>query len=414
MKIALVNPPRQYSFYLPKQYHLGGIGYIDAALRNKHDVEVIDLMYDPNPDLSPLETCDAVGITAYIDCYNFFKNFLPTLKGKKIIAGGPLISSYGRENNLLMRTFPEIDFGVTGEGEITITKLIEAIEKNKPLPKGVLYREGSEIKTTGREEIPKTLDSLSELNYSNWQTFSKKAKDRLISLGLTRGCYNQCSFCYKLMPGLRGFSLERTGHEIKKIAKLKPSIIHLSDEEFLYDKERAIRISEQIKKTGIPFDIQTRIDDADYKTIKTLVDNGCIRIRFGIESFSEEVLRKCNKNITKKQIYKGIEETKKAGLRPFSFLILGLPGETRQSIEEAIRGVKETGINTRPRLLMPLPGTQIYREVVQKGLINEEDLLKNYGTHYDTTFGNFVPINLTEIPDQELIEARDKLIEMGK
>ncbi len=63
---------------------------------------------------------------------------------------------------------------------------------------------------------------------------------------------------------------------------------------------------------------------------------------------------------------------------------------------------------------MPLPGTQIYRDAVKKGLINEEDLLRNYSTHYDTTFGNFVPINLTEVSNQELLDARDKLIEIGK
>ncbi len=420
MKIALINPPHQFKTdnYLPEFVHVGGIGYIESALRSHgYDVVTVNFPHDKNASLDDVTDCDAIGITAYIDCYNFFKETLPELKEKTVLVGGPLISSYGRSSsNLLMKQFPEIDVGVIGEGEIVITELIKALEFGTSLGSvnGIIYRSGGELKPTGLGRIVPFLDDLPKMDYERWAGFGKAIEGRRFSLQLARGCYNQCSFCYKLAPGIRSFSLSRSKEEIEEMAKFNPAEIVIDDEDFLFDTRRAVGVSEICAEYGLTVSVQARADGADYSTLKRLAENGFKLVRIGVESFNEEVLKRNGKNITKKQIYAAINASKKAGLRPYGFFLLGLPGETEESLEETIKGIEETGVIPRTRLVMPLPGTKLYRTALKQGLIEEVELLQQYAEHYDTTEGDFVPVNFTDLPDKALLEAREKINEIKR
>ena len=114
MKIALINPP--YDFIPEKAnvdaVYLSGIAYVGAALKNAgHEIECIDFKYDKNASLEQALDSDVIGIATYINSYRFLKSNIPKLEGKVISLGGPLISSYGEKDNLLLRIFPEVDYG---------------------------------------------------------------------------------------------------------------------------------------------------------------------------------------------------------------------------------------------------------------------------------------------------------------
>jgi len=426
MKIGLVNPDCAYKTdaFNEDFFFVNGICYIEAALREAgHEVRIANFAHDKNASLDEIADCPIVGIPSLMTCYETFSRLLPELKeqGKTIICGGPLISSYDlNADNLLMRTFPEIDFGVIGEGELTTPRLISFLEgKAKEIPSGILFRENGEIKTTGNAEIVHNLDDLPRIDYSKWNGFAKLVENHVTDIQLSRGCpYGACSFCYRLAKGaVRSFSLPRIEEEIAKIAALKPRRVEFEDESFLSDKERAIKIGTIAGKYGLKYMIMARINDADLDSLRVLKDTGCEQVGYGIESFDDTVLKEANKGITREQIYRAVELTKKAGIKIIKgFLIVGLQGENKKSLEATIRGVKDLQIiSPRVRLMIPLPGTKIYRQALNEGKIDELELFKQFSQHYDTTEGNWVPVNMGDgLSDQELLDARDEIKKIAK
>ena len=419
MKIGLINPPHSYKADKSNInfYHLGGIGFVDAVLRQEgHEVKNLDFAHNSNSLLEEIDNCNVVGVGSYLDSYGFLKKTLPKLKGKKIIVGGSLISSYGlNDNNLLMRTFPEIDFGVIGEGEKTTKDLVSFLEKKGDLPSGVVYRTNGSIKTTKKQKQIENLDKLPEIEYSIWPFLSEKINKNIFDLNTSRGCYSACSFCFKIFPKVRGFSLKRVERDLEKISRLKPSSLYISDDTFSYNKERSKGIGKLLQKFGIPYRLETRVTDVDKDLLKVLKETGCLQVKYGIESFDENILKKVSKNITRNQIDRAINLTQEAGIETLGFFIVGLPGENKNSLETTIKGIEKTKILPRARLLMPLPGTRIYTEALKDGKINEEELLEQFSKpgQYDTAEGSWVPINLSDgLSDAELIEARDQIKEL--
>ncbi len=429
MKIGLINPPQGYSGDKanPDLRFLGGIAYIEAALRNKYDVTIVDFLNDEDASLEQVADCDIIGLTSKLDNYKFFKENLPILKqqGKIIIVGGTLMSSYGlNDTNVLMKVFPEIDYGVIGEGDITIVELIEYItKKREQVPDGIIIRQGDNLIPTKKRDLISNIDDIAQIDYSKWPEFSKLVKGISVELGFARGCYGNCGFCYKSFPTkigslkVRSFSMQRIMNEIENANKLDPSDFYFIDESFTYNKERAIKIGEIASEFGRKYRITARVNDMDKELAKALARTGCKRVMYGIESFDEDILKSVKKNITLEQIYHAIECTQNEGIDTKAFFIVGLPGETRESLEKTIKGIKETGILPRPRLFIPFPGTKIYNDILKKGLIYEVEVLKQFSkpNHFDTVSGDWVPINLSDgLSDKELIEARDRIEELRK
>ncbi len=423
MKIGLINPG---SAYVSNRIHqdmayVNGISFVAESLaRAGHDVRTVNFAHDPNANLRDVRDCDVFGATSLLECYGAFQEIMPQLKatGKPIVVGGPLMSSYGRTpTNVLMRAFPEIDFGVIGEGELTTPKLMDFLAgKTREMPGGVVFRKGDTLETTGEPEIVQNLDDLPEVDFSRWKGFSERVAGEFFNVPqLARGCYNRCSFCYLIdkKHGIRSYTPGRMEKELANALSLKPKGLHFSDDTFSYDQERAMKVGDLLAEKGVLYEIQTRVSDVNLKLMKHLKETGCIWARFGIESFDEGILKKCGKNITRDQIYRAIGITQEAGIGAMGFFIFGLPGETKKTIETTLKGIEETQLIPRARILIPLPGTRVYNEAIAQGKIKDEiELLRSYPLQErggDTVSGNFVPINLTEnLTDQDLIEARDR------
>jgi radical SAM superfamily enzyme YgiQ (UPF0313 family) len=101
---------------------------------------------------------------------------------------------------------------------------------------------------------------------------------------------------------------------------------------------------------------------------------GCDRIRIGIESGSERILKHMNKGITLAQIRKSVEVLHRSGIPWSAYFMLGVPAETEESIQETLALIREIDppFVTLARFT-PLPGTPMYQEVVDAGLLNEND-----------------------------------------
>jgi len=424
MKVGLINPPSPYKTE-PKFSELvygNGMLYVEAALREAgHEVKVVNFKHDPNARLEDVADCEVVGTTSALESYDFIRTTFAQLKkeGKITMVGGPLISSYGRyKNNVLMNAIPEIDYGIIGEGELTSVRLIDFLAgKSKVLFRaGLLHRTSFGIMPSqGDAEIIHNLDNLPEIDYHSFPGLAEKVNGGVfMPPQLARGCYNRCKFCYLIAPGIRRFSDARTQKEVEKITDLKPKQVNISDDTFTYDKERAIKIGEFFASRDISYFTQTRVSNSDPDLMKRLAETGCKAMLLGVESFDEEILKRNGKNTTTKQIYQAVKSVQDAGMTALGFFIVGLPGETRETIEKTIKGIRETGVRPRTRILIPLPGTEIYRQALAQGKIKDEvELLRIYsqqGLGGDTVEGDFVPINMTDnLSDRELLEARDRM-----
>ena len=419
MKIGLINAPCTYKAnpVIPDMTCLNGIAYIGAELEKAgHCVKTLDYVHNHSASLGDVADCGVVGVTSILTCYDFLKQTLPELKrgGKTIVVGGPLISSYGLMDNLLMRVFPSIDYGVIGEGERTMIGLVNHLEGKAPMPSGIVYAEDGEIKNTGMGEVVAKLDDLAEVDWSDWGDMAEMAKGGAFNIMLSRGCYNHCDFCFKLGKGVRAFSWGRAKREIEKVAALQPRMISYGDDVFAYNPERAIEIARFTQELGFQYVIETRIEDLKESVLRVFKETGCQQVQIGVESFDDNVLKRAGKNQTSEEIYAGIERVQEAGIKFSAFILIGLPGETRKSLDATIKGVRETGIRARPRIVVPLPGTGLYAQALREGRLDEFEMLKAYSEpeHYDTLIGDWIPVNFTELPDEELLAARDRMSEI--
>lgn len=425
MKVGLVNPGHTYKAD-PRNtdlVHLPGMAYVGAELKREgREIKVVDFMNDRNASLDQVQDCRVVGIATYLNSYDFLKNALPQLVGEVngaeriIVAGGPLVSSYGlSDKNLLMKEFPQIHSALIGEGEVLFA---EFIHRGGNPGYGTINRDCLDPqKLYASQEntwlMYNNLDDLPEVDYNDWQGFKENVRGKSINFMFSRGCSNNpsCSFCFKYQKGLRTYSLPRIESELERITtELQPRMICVGDDVFAFNKQRAYALADLLGTTQLPWQIESRVNEMTPELAQYLARHGCEQIKFGVESFSQEVLDKVGKKVTIQQIKDAAKMTQDAGMEASAFILFGLPGETRKSIEETLDGIRETGYEPRARVLIPLPGTQIYKQAVERGLVDELQLLKDFSKpeNFDTTEGNWVPINLTEVSDAELVDARDR------
>ena len=150
------------------------------------------------------------------------------------------------------------------------------------------------------------------------------------------------------------------------------------------------------------------MDRVDYSLVKYMKKCGCISLGFGIESGSPKMLKLMNKGQTVKQIEEAVRICKRIDMDMKVQLVIGYPGEDKDTIEETIQLFKRVGHpGRRPHLITPLPGSVLYDDLRSKGIIQDEaeylaKLSKNeYG------FSKGLPlINLTQFSDEELYKIK--------
>jgi len=414
MKIGLINPGYKYSAVNSEVLHMGGVSYVGASLKRAgHEVVNVDFRHDPNASLSQVADCEMVGVSTFVNGYNFLKETLPQLKGKKVIAGGPLISSYGvGADNLVMREFPEIDYGFIGESELSILELVDHLKGKRQIPEGVLARKNNEITPTVLRSRMASLDEVADVDYNDWTAFTKEVKGRDFNVLMARGCYNRCSYCFHTYNNIRSFSLPRIESQLEHIASFKPRLISFGDEVFTFNRERATGIAKIMKRLGIPYRISARATDSDPALLNMLADSGCTEIFLGVESGDQQILDAAGRNMQLDDVRKAIKASQEAHIFTGGFVLLGLPGETKETLEKTYRFIAETKVLPRARVLIPLPGTRIYKQALAQGKISELNFLKECAKseNFDTVYGDWVPVNMTNgVTNQELIDARNKI-----
>ena len=309
----------------------------------------------------------------------YAREIKPTIR---IIAGGGMMTS---EPKVAMQALPEVDYGVIGEGELTIVELISAITHHQSVSQinGLIFQEaGKYIITPPRKEIV-NLDDLPFPDYEgfdygayleeNPDTSDSGKKYSQVSVIGGRSCKYNCTFCFHPSgTTYRQRSLHSIFSEIDYlVAHYNISYIALREELFAADNKRVAEFCKRVKPYDFNWSIQLRIDSINKELVDLLKNTKCRYVFLGIESAHDEVLRSMRKGITLPQIETALNLLHAAGLISRSGIIFGDSIETFETAMFTFNWFKANRDRYRMfvDMIIAFPGSTLYKRSCQNGMI---------------------------------------------
>jgi hopanoid biosynthesis associated radical SAM protein HpnJ len=275
-----------------------------------------------------------------------------------------------------------IDFVCREEFDFTCKDIADG----KPLAQiqGLSYRlpDGT-IKHNDPRPILEDMDSLKfvapiykrDLKIENY--FIGYLKHPYVSIYTGRGCRSRCTFC--LWPqtvgghSYRTRSTENVLEEVKWIRDNLPQVkeIMFDDDTFTDFKPRVEEIARGLGQLGVTWSCNARAN-VPYSTLKIMKENGLRLLLVGYESGDDQILLNIKKGLKTDMARRFSEDCRKLGIKVHGTFILGLPGETRETIEKTIEYAKQINPHTiQVSLAAPYPGTALYKEAVENGWLEE-------------------------------------------
>ncbi|MDP8234626.1 MAG: radical SAM protein [Candidatus Saelkia tenebricola] len=406
MKVILINPPlspktvRNLGPVVRSLFYNSpplGLCYLGAVLRKDgQSVKIIDV---PVEGLSMDEAVrevvkfkpDLIGLTTFTvsiySCYELAKKIKSKLPGIKIIAGGPHINSNPED---LLR-HKEIDLAVIGEGEVTFKELISVMERGDVVEnvEGVAYAMQDELFFSPPREYIADLDilpfparDLVPIYKYKPQPNDQKRLPKL-SMITSRGCPYSCIFCDKSVFGnkYRTFSPE---YMIREMTQLVDNFgardIAFVDSTFTPNKNRVYKITKEIKKANmdLTWTCSVRADVLDKELLSEMKSAGCWRVRIGVESGNEDVLKFIKKGLIKYQVRRVAQWAYELDLEPKAFFMLGHLVDTKETIKETIDFACSLPLeDITVQINTPLKNTFQYSLVEKYGKMITKDLSKH-------------------------------------
>ena len=400
MKVLLMMPPmsieENYANLKTVAANMPSVGLacIYSALEEAgcevrfKDYQCQKILVDEIIDYINREQFDLVGMQTYITntsiCFQISSMIKDKRPNTKIILGGPHATIFPD----MVIKHPAIDFVCISEGEITVKKLVECLNKQLE-PKNVLGlyykdRNGTIHKNPGRPLV-EDLDTLPTPKYEMFdptQYFPAvhiRGK-RVYNMVTSRGCPYKCAFCAATRvfgPGFRYHSIERTVKEMKFLKEeLLADSLQIYDDNFTTNKRRVKSLCKRMieEKLDLQWVCYTRADAlGDEEMLHLMKEAGCYMIVIGIENGNERILKLINKRLNLGVARNNVLLARKAKINVLSSFMIGLPTETIEEIENTIKFSTNIGLTyaTYP-IFTPYPGTPIYEDAQKYGTIHSE------------------------------------------
>jgi hopanoid biosynthesis associated radical SAM protein HpnJ len=274
-----------------------------------------------------------------------------------------------------------IDFVARNEFDFTIKEIAEG--KDWSAIPGLSYRKGSGLIVHNPERaILENMDSLPfvtpiyqrDLKIENY--FIGYLKHPYISFYTGRGCKSRCTFC--LWPQTVGGHRYRTRsveNVIEEIAWAKAAFpqvkeFFFDDDTFTDDLPRAEAIAKGLGKLGVVWSCNAKAN-VPRATLKVLRDNGLRLLLVGYESGNQQILHNIKKGMLVEVAKRFTKDCHELGIAIHGTFILGLPGETKETIQETIKFATEINPHTiQVSLAAPYPGTFLYKQAVENGWLD--------------------------------------------
>ncbi len=426
MKFLLINPVIAKG-RAPAYFPLG-LGYIaQVLLDNGHTVEVLDINAYRPPEEEVVQRIreaefDAAGITGMVTEFAAVRRLSGLVKefhpDAPVILGGGLPTAFPRQ--VLEKT--QADISVVGEGEVTIKELAESLSGRRPIQevKGIWYKDGGSLRMTEPRGLIGDLDTLPfpardlfpvDRYIQNPVTYLRMFDKNIVSLNMvsSRGCPYRCAYCFHGLwkHRFRGRSADNIVAEMKLLRDTYGvNGIFFMDDTFTLDRKRLLALCDRLieEELGIIWVASARVNLVDPEVLGKMRAAGCRVITYGIESGSQQILDEMRKGVKVEQARQAVLDTWEAGILPIGFLMIGMFGETRQTVEETVRFCNETGIVSGFSFVTPFPGTELYTRALEVGKIHpgeEDELLERW-----SEWGDEILVNLSDFTDAELKSLR--------
>ena len=356
MKVLLIQPNFDAHIVHPPL----GLGYLAAYLeKNNHEVAIFDATLK-NASLEQTLLAikiflpNLVGITVLSRGHNKAREIINEIKKifpkLPVVIGGTQVTAAPAE---VMADF-KADFAVIGEGEITLAELVSALGgKNKFSDiDGLAYREKKKIRINHKRKL---IENLDKIPFPAWHLMPPGQyriapilepihASPVAPILTSRGCPYNCSFCASNVTWQRKLRFRSPENVIGEIKLLKEKYgvkeIHFADDNFTMDTKRAEEICDRLIEENIDLPWQcpngVRIDRLPLSLLRKMKKAGCYAVGLGIESGNQKILDKNSKNLNLKVVPQVLEDLRKVGIESYGFFILGLPGDTKQTINETI------------------------------------------------------------------------------
>jgi len=326
--------------------------------------------------------------------------------GIKIAFVGPHVTVLPERS---LRDCPAIDFVVRKEFDYATVEFANG----KPLEEilGISYRKnGSVVHTADRADV-QDLDSMPHVTdiYKRDLDVTRYTVPFLlypfVSLYTTRGCPAQCTFCLwpQTLSGhpWRKRSTDDVAREMAKAKEYWPNVreFFFDDDTFNIQKARTIELCSKLKPLNLTWSCTSRVT-TDYETLKAMKEAGCRLLIVGYESGDQQILKNIKKGATVERARQFTKDCHKLGLVVHGDFILGLPGETRETIRTTINFAKELDVETiQVSVAHAYPGTELYEYATKNGFMVADTKMVDEGGH------QLAHIQYPGLPADDILES---------
>lgn len=388
MRILLINTPflggyKELTLDMPSL----GPAYIASVLREyKHKVTIVDMNVDYQSLPSRFDDFDLVGLSSDTPRHNLAIQLAKKIKqyNVPIVIGGPH-ASFMIEETLKTGL---IDYIIRGEGEYSMLSLVQHLANKSDISTvpGISYLKDGRIVHNPPQPVISEVDDLPfparDLLPMEKYT-SQLEKRKATSVIGSRGCPFHCSFCASSeLFGLRWRAREPEAivDEIQEIKKhYDIQAIFFIDDNFTLDPNRTIKICELIKKRDL--DIKwwcfSRVDTVVKREdmVQAMAEAGAKMTFLGIETPNPEILENYHKKIDADMSIKAINILQKYKIQTMASFIIGELHESKEMIKNTIRfACKLEPEVAQFSILTPYPGTQLYKQVIDRILTKNWNL----------------------------------------
>lgn len=345
-----------------------------------YKVQCFDLRLDADQKTLAVRSASesvAVCIAGAPDSYRFIREFCTELKSYNeqipIILGGPL-STFGWDT-ILCKT--KVNYCLVGECERVIVKLVECVLQGKmPINFPVAFVHAGKVIAPTRS--PKVcMSEVPYPDYTLWkESYGSHYPPSLLYYSTQRGCRGKCSFC--ALPGRwRPSEESKIASDLTKIRELGVKKLFFSDPTFNTETKHCLAVASVIKEQiRLPWACHIRAKPSSRSFFEVLKKSGCEALFLGIESAEEAILRQYNKGTSLKDIESCLASASDVGLPVWGFLILGLPGETKQSLRKTIEFTANHAFAPRATFATPFPGSVLHHifleDAIKEGARKED------------------------------------------
>ena len=374
-------------------FPLGLACVAQATMERGHEVEWLDLMAESEPEEAVRKTVQrfqpqAIGISVRnIDDQNMAKpRFLldrarEAVKACHRVSGVPIVLG-GAGYSLFPESSLEYlgaDMGIQGEGEKAFPMLLDTLETGGSLSNTPgLYLRGQGLQ--GKRRFEEDLDRLPLPDPHRFSASAYEGEDFWAPVQTRRGCALRCSYCST--ETIEGHALRKRSPEqvVRWMAGWVASgftRFQFVDNTFNLPTSYAVSLCSQLTESGLPITWRSILYPAkvEESLIKAMAKAGCREVSLGFESGCDDILKEMNKRFLSKEVREAAGMLSDHGIHTMGFLLLGGPGETRDTVEETLAFVSDLNLDALKITIgiRIYPHTKLARLAIQDGLIAPED-----------------------------------------